>query len=177
MPDNLAEPDTDLVAALGQIDPEAVEMPEEEPQESLEDAFPEDMYQDLNGLMWVGYLSTKFDYLGHTFRIKTLTLGEELAVAQVVKDYAETMGFEKAAAAALVASCIETVDGRPLMGKLGPSASGSIQQRFDYVTDSDEGWYWPTIEAVYRKYIELQMRQAAVYDRLQSKSKANRIKS
>lgn len=175
--DSQVEPDADLIAALGKLEPVEVEPIEADPEESLEDAFPDDMHQDLHGLMWVGYLSTKFEYLGHSFRIKTLTVGEELAVAQVVKDYADTMGFEKAAAAALVAACIETVDGRALMGKLGPGATGSIEQKFDFITDSDEGWYWPTIEAVYREYVDLQLRQATVYDKLQSKSKANRNKS
>lgn len=176
MPDSFAEPDADLMAALGQLDPEEISTPEADPQESLEDAFPDDMYEDLNGLMWVGYLSTKFAYAGHDFRIKTLTIGEELAVAQVVKDYMDTMGFDKAGAAAIVAASIEMVDNKPLIARLGPSLVNSIQERFDFITDSDSGWYWPTIEAIYHEYVGLQVRQAKVYEQLQSKSKANRPK-
>ena len=84
----------------------------------------------------MGRLQKKFDVLGHDFVLKTLTVGEELAIGQVVNEYAGTIGQGKAFQTAVIAAAIVTVDGRELVAPLGPNTQAGLQDRFDYITEA-----------------------------------------
>src|SRR5882672_2867157 len=55
--------------------------------------FSEQISQDVEGLLYLGYLTTDVQVYGHHFTLKTLTRGERLAVAQVTKEYQDTLSL------------------------------------------------------------------------------------
>lgn len=151
-----------------------VEQPKQQQTEpdppTLDEEFPDDSYQDLLGLMWLGHLEHQFRYGGHHFAIRTLKLGEELAVTQVIDEYKDTLGLGKAGSAATVAACLELVDGQPLVERLGrDDAVSTIRDKFQALIDEETGWYWGVIEHIFNEYSILQIRQAEIFERLRSK--------
>lgn len=130
------------------------------------EAFPEDIQRDVDGLMWLGYLSDSFELFGHQFTIRTLTRGERLAITQLTKEYEETLGMADAYSTAIVAASLMVIDGRPLADlQPGKSAISRIRENFDLV----QKWYDPVIEALYERVGQLTVRQQVAFVELQSK--------
>lgn len=154
--------------------------PSEEPTfvNATTDEFDSRIFEDVNGLIYLGHLTSSFNQYGHDFVIKTLRSGERLICAQVIHDYEDTLGLELAFKLAYVAACVVSVDARPLVAALGP---GSAQRReqilraFSLISDPDKGWYDATVDAVYDEYSRLVVRQGAAFAALEGKSKASRL--
>jgi hypothetical protein len=154
-------------------------LPPDLPQPEVEEPprppeFPPGIEEDVNGLMMLGHLTDSFDFLGHSFAIRTLKSGEELAVSSVVKQYEGTLGEGKSYVLGTVAAAITTVDGQPLTRPLGPNAPEilqAIQQNFAYIGRT---WVWPIVEFVYNRYSLLILRQNDAFEQMQGKSEANR---
>ena len=120
----------------------------------------------VEGLLWLGYLTSTFTLHGHKFTIKTLTRGERLAVTQVAKPYEETLGLAMAITTATVAACLVMVDDQPFNPSLGPVAlTTRIEDNFRIISD----WYDPVIEGIVREYNNLTIKQTAAFTELQSK--------
>jgi len=130
------------------------------------DEFPPASEEAINGLLWLGYLTDSFTLFGHQFTIKTLTRGDRLAVAQVTKEWEETLGMGDAYQTATVAASLAMVDGEPVMS-LGPSPvrATEIRKAFERV----QAWYEPVVEAVFARTVMLNNRQIAAFTALQSK--------
>jgi len=107
------------------------------------------------GLLYLGALSDTFDWLGHTFTIRTLRDGEKLAVAKIIKAHTETMGAERAYACGMIAMAIMDVDGEDLPIPIGETRKAFEwgQKRFDYVADN---WYHSTIDVVFNRWLALE---------------------
>lgn len=142
--------------------------------ETEEESFAPEVAQDVIGLIHLGHLTGRFEVMGHVFVLRTLKLGEELAVGQVVDEYAGTIVQGQAFAAALVAASLMTVDGRPVLAPLGPDQEATIRDKFEYITQK---WYTDTVLEIYAQYKTLQQRQSKAYEAIQSKSKASRTSS
>lgn len=119
---------------------------QEEPQQEREE-----VSTDTFGLMHLGYLTETIEIFGHKINIRTLKVGEELEAELLVKKYKDTNEENRAYATALVAACIQSIDGAPLVQGLGP-AGETLERRFYYIT---ENWHWVTVEAVYIGYRSL----------------------
>lgn len=106
------------------------------------------------GLAYLGALADTFDWLGHTFSIRTLRDAEKLAVAQIIQPYSDTMGAEVAYANAIVAMCITGVDGTDLPIPIGETQRAHEwgHQRFQFVTAN---WFDSTINMVFNRYLIL----------------------
>lgn len=126
--------------------------------------FDERHKRDFEGLLYIGALEDSFDWLGHDFVIRTLTTGELLRLTQVHAEYVDTIGFDKAYQAAVVAACVVSVDGKPLPEPLERRASDIdvSRSRFKYVL----GWYPQVLDVIYSKYRELEGRVEAVIDQM-----------
>jgi hypothetical protein len=112
---------------------------------------------DFHGLLYLGALRARFAWQGHVFRIRTLRSDEELIVAQLGSAWAETLGGTRAHAIAMVALCVESVDGKPMPSPIGEQDAGSIgwaEERFRYAGR----WYSYTIDAIFERYLELEGR-------------------
>jgi hypothetical protein len=115
--------------------------------------FPERHREAFTGLLFLGYLTETFTWMGHDFTIRTLRTDESLKVNLVIKPYLGTRGEFMAWKSAQVAACIEIVDGSPLVQPLGPSDETLLQMRFDYVT---KNWYHITVDAVHARLAALE---------------------
>jgi hypothetical protein len=116
--------------------------------------FDQKYAEPFTGLLYLGALTDEFDWLGHRFVIRTLRDGEKLAVAQVIKPYQETMGIDRAYAAATAAIGVVSVDDDDLPIPIGETRRINewAYQRFQYVIDN---WFSPTIDVVYNRIVEL----------------------
>jgi len=138
---------------------------DENPQQAQEDQVPlpefDPRYRDdFDGLLYVGRLEDKFEWLGHTFEIRTLTTDEVIEIGLLTKPYDDTIGGVKAYQAAVVASCVVRVDGRPLpMPITNDPRDTASRNRFDYVKRS---WFPPVLDYVYEQYMLLEDRVRAV---------------
>jgi len=133
------------------------------------DDFDERHSQDLEGLLFLGYLTDDFEVYGHRFSIRTLRRGEKLAITQIASEYENTIGLADALQTACIAGSIMMVDGRPLSIPLSNQENRDpgtwIRRNYNIVSE----WFDPVIEAVYEKYSFLQVRQTTAFLELQGK--------
>lgn len=137
------------------------------------DRFPDEINDDVDGLVWLGYLEDTIEYCGHEFVIRTIRAEEQLLASLVIKEYSETLGQAKAWVAAHVGLALVSVDGDDeFCPQAGFSKKDYARARFRYVTSK---WYEPTINRIYEAYSNLLERQSAVLDELENLSKESRI--
>jgi hypothetical protein len=122
--------------------------------------------QDVENLLTNGKISKEVEVAGHTFVIRTLSIGEELAIADACREYDGTFAHAKAIATATVAAAIESIDGRSLMRSLGPDDNKNIRQKFIYIRNK---WYWAIINELYEEYLLLIEKQIAAFEELRKK--------
>lgn len=129
------------------------------------DAFPESVREDVNGLIWLGYLEDTFSFCGHNFVIRLLRGDEELLASLVTKEYAETLGQAKAHIWATVALALVAVDGAEDFCPPGtPAKESYARARFQWVTGN---WYWPVAIFIFERYTALQTRQQEALEALE----------
>lgn len=147
--------------------PEAADSAEEEPLVEFDQRYR----QPFEGLLFLGKLTKSFRWLGHEFTIRTLTVGELMEVGLLHRDYRGSLGETRAWQSAVVAACVERVDGQTLpvppdMG--GPDEpSALLKDRFDYVS---KRWYPPTVDHVYEQYLILEAEVERTVDALGNRS-------
>lgn len=123
---------------------------------ALPDAFDPKHRTAFEGLLYLGSLSCEFPVAGHKFKIRTLTVGELLEVAQIQEKYLNNMGSSRAFVTAMVAGCLVLVDGKSLPQPITRDASDTqLANAFQYVRDS---WYPWMVDKVYEKYLVLEGR-------------------
>lgn len=138
-----------------------------EPEASIH-GFPLEVQNDVDGLMWLGYLEDSFSFAGHKFTIRTLRGEEELLAGLVVKKYIGSIDQAKAWAWAKVALCLVAVDGDPYFClQSGPDKLAYAERRFEYVTNR---WYWPVGAYILTRYAELIERQEKAIEAIQNLS-------
>jgi len=137
------------------------------------DQFDERYASDIEGLIYLGALEHSFEYLGHSFIVRTLRSGERLAALILVKEYEDTLGLEQALQNVMVAASIEMVDGRVLAAPLGPAEDNPLA-RISANLEIVNRWYDPVISAIYDECSELLLRQQAAIKELEGKYSAGR---
>lgn len=116
--------------------------------------------EDFEGLLYIGALGVTFPWLGHRFKIRTLTTGEIIEVGMAVKQYDGTVGDNTAYQAAICAACLVSVDGNPLPAPIAKGES-RIENAFKYVIDN---WFPSTISKVYDEYYQLEFKVREVIE-------------
>lgn len=119
--------------------------------------FPSQVREDVEGLMWLGYIEDAFEFAGHHFILRTLRGDEELVAATVSKEYIDTIGQAKAWAWANVSVSLTSIDHDPnFCPPLGPDKTAWGHARFKWVTSQ---WFWPLGDYLFRRYVLLAERQ------------------
>lgn len=148
-------------AELGQLllDPDDVD----EEKEEKSKGFSGKIAQDLYGLLYLGRIEEEFELYGHLFRMRTLTVGEELTAHEAVAHLRDSTGLAQSRgyATAMVAASIHAVDGKPLAKPLGPN-DNLIKKKIAAVNE----WFWPVIEELYGQYVQLERRQFEALEEL-----------
>lgn len=118
--------------------------------------------QDFEGLMYLGALTRQFTWMGHTFVIRTMTVGELLEVGLIHREHQGSVSDVRAYQAAVSAACVVSVDGKhppyPLTSESGDTL---LRTRFNYVIGK---WFAPTLDKVYNEYLVLEARVEAVLE-------------
>lgn len=132
---------------------------EGEPLPEFDQKYREDFY----GLAYLGALSKSFEWLGHRFTIRTLTVGEALQVSLLTARYAATVGNGLAYRTAMAAMAVQQIDSKDLPIPVGadPDDFAYAQQRFDY---AQARWFQFTIDAIYNEYLVLEQKAREVID-------------
>jgi len=124
--------------------------------EQREDAQPEDtpepseeLSDDETTLLYTGHLTSQVTLGNRVIRLRTLKIGEELEASLLAARYRDTADANRALVTAFVAAAVTTVDGDPLVVRLGPGEN-ELEKKFQFVLDN---WYWsPTISSGYAEY-------------------------
>lgn len=128
--------------------------------------FDERISEELEGLLFLGRLTSDCEIFGHSFTLRTLTRGERLAVSLFAQDYENTLGLADALQTAYLALAIELVDGRPLSIAL---AAESLDARLRRNYDIVKNWYDPVLEALYAEYSKLVVKSHQAFKELEGK--------
>jgi hypothetical protein len=151
---------------MGQVWDEAFAQAEDQGDEELLGVDVEDVPSDaLLTLLHVGRLTKEVNSYGNTIVLRTLKSGEELELGVIIKKYADTPEEGRAFAVATVAASIESLNGKPLVNRLGPDDEDYLRRSFNIVRK----WYWPVIEGLYEECVLLRKDQVAALQELRSK--------
>lgn len=123
----------------------------EESEEQSFKEFPDEYKREFDGLCFIGYLEDDWTWMGHHFRIRTLTVDEHLEIALLTARYQGSLGEAKAYQTATVAACIVAVDGKPLPIPI-TNHDSTVGVRFDWVR---KNWHSITIDEVYEHFVKL----------------------
>lgn len=142
--------------------------------ESIEnDGFPDEVVDDVDGLLWLGFLEDEFQFCGHDFVIRTLRLEDEMVAGLASKDYKDSLSQGKAWVASQVGMALVSIDGdEDFCPQAGPNKKDFARARFQYVT---RNWYEPTINHIYARYVRLLERQEKVMEEMENLSVEDRI--
>jgi hypothetical protein len=137
------------------------------------DGFPDEVVEDVDGLLWLGHLEDSFEFCGHEFVIRTLKLEDEMVAGLAAKDYKDTISQAKAWVAAQVGMALVSVDGdESFCPQATPNKKDFARARFQYIT---RNWYEPTINYIYVKLMGLNDRQEDILREMENLSKEGRI--
>jgi len=131
-------------------------------QSQTSESFPDEWKDEFEGLLYLGYLQQEVNEIPfHKFVVKTLTINEKLEVSLITKPYLESIGYNRAYKAAIVAAGLVSVDGRELI----PSNKriNIVKEKFNYIIDS---WYDVVIDLLYVAIEELEMKVILVLQEL-----------
>jgi hypothetical protein len=118
--------------------------------------------EEFEGLLYVGALTSTFNYLGHRFVIRTLTQDELLEVSLAIKEYADSDAAIKAQMMAIVAASVLSVDGKPMPSPVTLEPGDTpFANRWRYVRAT---WYPPVIDFVFSQYVRLEYQVREVID-------------
>lgn len=153
---------------LSGFDRDEVPIPEDTPAADGQvsgTALFDDRWKDaFHGLAYLGAASWEFEWLGHKFVIRTLTDDEELTIARIIKDWEDTIAYDRAYRTAVASLCVETIDGKgmPTPVEDEPGYGWAIH-RFNYVKAR---WFKYTIDKVYEQYFVLASEVRAVLEEM-----------
>jgi hypothetical protein len=116
--------------------------------------------KSFEGLLFIGKVQRTFNWLGHTFLIKTPTIEEMLEAGQLHQPYVGTIGDIKAWQSLMVAASLVTVDNKPLPIPISDDVT-ALQSKFNYI---NQHWYPWTTDALYEQYILLDNEVREVID-------------
>lgn len=134
--------------------------------------FPEQVREDVDGLIWLGYLEDSFDFCGHDFVIRTLRGDEELNAGLVCKEYTDQIGQDRAYVWATISLALVSVDGdENFCPPTTRDKKDYARARFNYCTSK---WFWELGLAIFRHYSNLQVRQADAMKAVEDLSSGSR---
>jgi hypothetical protein len=138
-----------------------------EPQAGVETKAPfsdADVRADFGTVLEIGRLEETFEWGGHSFTIRTLSIGVVMELGLMTKQYQGTTSDLRAFTTAIVAAALTHVNGEPLVVPIESNVRyADVRARFRYL---QENWYPPIIDVLYDRYMRLEGRANEVVNRL-----------
>lgn len=138
------------------MDSEPLEADIEEVEE--EESFTPEESKRFIELIQVGKVTREIEVLDHYIVIKSMDVGEELALGLMLKEFDSSPAYTRAYKAAVVAAVVVSIDGKPFYQSLGPeSFSVALRARFDKIKN-----YHPSVnDLIYAEYIKMEQEEIA----------------
>lgn len=117
----------------------------------MNEVFPDKYKEPLQGLLYLGRITSNETVAGHEFEIKTLTTGEIMRVGELIKKYRGTVSENIAHKLYTVAAAVMTVDGQPI--------TKDYKEDYDFIRENAEvvkKWYPAVVNTLYNKYTDLE---------------------
>lgn len=145
---------------------------DEEAPQGFEDFDPR-IRENVEGLMYLGFLEDQFSFCGHEFVIRTLRGDEELLASLVCKEFVETLGQARAWVWAQISMALVSVDGdENFCPPVSPNKRDYARARFQYCTGK---WFWPLAAHIYSRYTNLLEEQNEAMARVEDLFDGSRI--
>ena len=103
------------------------------------------------GLLYLGKIQKTFEWAGHKFVIRTITVDAQIEAGQLHRDYVNTIADVKAWQSLIAAACVVSVDGLALPIPMSDEV-GELQNKFNYII---QHWYPWTLDKIYEQYLIL----------------------
>lgn len=111
----------------------------------------------------IGKMTSTGTVFGHTVTVRSMSFAEELAVGLLIKKYAGSLAQPKAYKGAVVAACLESIDGAPFYTPIKKmSAAELVEAKYQQVVD----YYTPFVDAVYNIIKEMEQEVSALLAKL-----------
>lgn len=119
--------------------------------------FSEKVRENVVGLTYIGYLQKRVKFCGHEFVIRTLRPSEKAAIATAIKPWRETVAEGEVWQNAHVGMSLVSIDRNDeFCPPASPDLTAFAEGRLNYVTDSETGWFQPTLDYLFGQYLELE---------------------
>lgn len=151
----------DVVDVEDEIEEQVEALQEEEPDWDPAEGFDPRWKEEFEGLTYLGHLEDEVMIGPHRFVIHTLNTGEKLQVAQIVKNFENTIAYMKAYKAASVSAAIQSVDGRPIV--VTDKNRSVIRQKYEYVVNM---WHDTVVDILYEAVDALEMKVLLILQEL-----------
>lgn len=126
--------------------------------------------EDVRGLAFLGRLTKRFRFCGHSFAIETLLPHTKYTIGQAMDPYRGTLAEPEAHAAFHVALALTSVDGhQDFCPAIGDNLREFVDARFSWLMN-DTGWHQPLIDYIFIEYSNLEKRALAGVIEMQSLS-------
>lgn len=133
----------------------------EESQVNVFEEFDPQTRQAVEGLTFLGHLTKDVEFCGHTFTLRTLRAGEEIAAGQAIEETRGTVKEPEAWMGAQVALALITIDyDDEFCPPAGPDQVAFAKARYRWLTTN---WYPPTIDFLYQEYLDLKREQIEAF--------------
>jgi hypothetical protein len=124
--------------------------------------FPPEIQDAVTGLTYLGQLTEDVTFCGHTFGIRTLRPQHHMAIAQVLQPYRNTVQEIDVFRNLHVAMALTHVDNNQnFCPAIGPDLEGLVSGRLNFVSHHETGWYPPTLEFLWQRYVLLEAKATA----------------
>lgn len=119
--------------------------------------FPPEIQRPVEGLMYLGQLTEDVSFCGHTFGLRTLKPQHKFAISQVLQPYRNTVMEVDVFQTLHVGLALTHVDGdQNFCPPIGPSVEDLARARLDFIGNAEHGWYEPTIEFLWTRFVLLE---------------------
>lgn len=112
------------------------------------------------GLLYLGRVTRKVEWLGHSFVLRTMTIDEILRIGQLHEPYAGTVADVKAWQCLTIAAALLSVDGQPIAVPVD-DAQDEVEAKFNYISNH---WYPWVLDKLYEQYLILDAQVAEVIE-------------
>lgn len=135
--------------------------------DSFEDLDPR-IREAVEGLLYLGAISDEFEFCGHSFGLRTLRAGEEIAAGKAIESYRDTLKEADAWSVAQVGLALVHVDGdENFCPQAGPDPVAFAKARYNYLS---KNWYMPTIDFLFHAYGSLVQKQIEALEAIRNLS-------